>query len=346
MLSSLPKLLDKNFVIGFFLPALLGLMLVAWTFTPLPILEPLRNIAASDKKLTDLTYIILIVSLLAIALLTSNNLQYRMLEGYVPPLSWCIFLSRWQRHRFNCLKAKIDPLEQKLRTGGLTHEESLKLAPLRRRLLACFPASIEQVLPTRFGNTIRAFEVYPFTVYGADGVPVWSRLAAVISKDFAAQVEDARSRVDCLVNITFLATLIAFMALGIALWNANWALHRADAFFGAPNGARLFQFGLGELVLGYLSYRWAIVQAATWGEIVKSAFDCFLPGLIRQLGYRVPDLEAERRRFWSDFNRRVVYQYPMRGEWPVGPQDAAAQGTKNSIGGSTGVGDDEAGEGE
>ena len=80
MLSTLPKLLDKSFVIGFFFPALLAVLLVGWAFPSIAMLDPLRSLAASDKKLSDLTYIVLFVATVAILLLTTNHLQYRCLR--------------------------------------------------------------------------------------------------------------------------------------------------------------------------------------------------------------------------------------------------------------------------
>ena len=111
MLSSLPKLFDRNFVIGFFLPALLALLATAWTFPQLSILEPLRTLAASDKKLSDVLYIALIVWVLAILLLTTNNFQYRLLEGYYVPVSLRAWTSVWQRFRFQRLTDKVARLQ-------------------------------------------------------------------------------------------------------------------------------------------------------------------------------------------------------------------------------------------
>ena len=82
-LGSLPKILDKNFVIGFFLPALLAVVAVAWAFPRLGVLAPVRSLSASDKSVGDLIYLVLLVFVMAIFLMTANDTQYRMLEGYL-----------------------------------------------------------------------------------------------------------------------------------------------------------------------------------------------------------------------------------------------------------------------
>jgi hypothetical protein len=317
MLSSLPKLFDKNFVIGFFLPALLAVLAAAWTFPQVSLLEPLRTLAASDKKLSELLYVALMVWVLAIVLLTTNNFQYRLLEGYSVPVALRAWVSGWQRFRFRRLTAKVARLQGQ--TGRQSELISATLA-----LLNGFPTSIDQLLPTRFGNAIRAFEVYPRRVYGADSIPVWLRLGSVIPKSFAAQIEDARSRVDCLMNVACLAAALSVVALGGSLLQANWKFQLTDPFFFAPGGAREFNVALAGFVVAYLAYRWATVQVQLWGELVKSAFDCYLVALIRQMGYEVPLTAARRRAFWDDFNRVFLYQQTPLTDWPLAPEPPPA----------------------
>ena len=84
MFSGLQKLFDKNFAVGFFLPALMATFLGAWIFDSWSLLAPLRDLAASDKKLTDLTYIALLIWVVAVLLVTSNTFQYRLLGDGAP----------------------------------------------------------------------------------------------------------------------------------------------------------------------------------------------------------------------------------------------------------------------
>src|SRR5262249_55874624 len=69
--------------------------------------------------------------------------------------------------------------------------------------------------------------------------------------------------------------------------------------------------------VAYVSYRCAVVRIVPWGDLVKSAFDCYLPALIKQLGYAVPPTERGRRKFWSEINALVLYQWRMTQEWPL-----------------------------
>jgi hypothetical protein len=45
-----------------------------------------------------------------------------------------------------------------------------------RRLAREFPATRDQLLPTRFGNAVRSFERHPRVRYGLDGVTAWPRV--------------------------------------------------------------------------------------------------------------------------------------------------------------------------
>ncbi|MGH7093928.1 MAG: hypothetical protein ACREFB_10385, partial [Stellaceae bacterium] len=112
MLGNLPKLLDKNFVLGFYLPALLAVFVVAWAFPGLSVLDPLRHLPASEKMLDDLTYLGLLIWAAAILLMTGNHLLYRLLEGYLPPVSWFFLGSWWHRYRFGRIKKRFDRLMQ------------------------------------------------------------------------------------------------------------------------------------------------------------------------------------------------------------------------------------------
>jgi hypothetical protein len=322
MIGSLPKLLDKNFIIGFFLPALLVIVSVAWTFPSLTVLDPVRKLGASEKALTDVTYVVLIVWLVAIALMTANNVLYRILEGYLPPISWIRPLLWWHRWRFNRLKTRYQMLRIKWQNATNANEEfpgeeQNRASALRSKLLSRYPSSEADLRPTRFGNIVRSFETYPREVYGVDSVPVWLRLASVIPKDFTSLLDDARAETDCFVNLTFLALLIAIAVSVNAAYDANW--HQMPTWSALGSGSvRNIVIVAIALVISAVAYCWASMRAMDWGELVKSAFDCYLPALIKQLGYAVPTTEAERREFWEEFSALITYQQPMTwDQWPI-----------------------------
>jgi hypothetical protein len=278
-----------------------------------------------------LAWQVLAVWTLSVALLTTNHLQYRLLEGYLPPISWFGWMRARQQRRFERIakrraiireqwaRARAEgrefPAEQRHESARLT-ERLLTECPTRRDATKPDEIIADGIMPTRFGNMIRAFEVYPREIYGADSIPVWLRLATVVSKDFAGEIEDARAQVNCLVNVFFLALGLGVFALGRIAAGTDWSRLCAE-FAGLPADSWYdVTIALADLVVAWVAYRWATSLVAPWGDLVKSAFDCYLTALIKQLGYAVPPDAAQRRKFWSEFNAQVLYRQPIPTAWP------------------------------
>ena len=76
-----------------------------------------------------------------------------------------------------------------------------------------YPSTEDQVLPTSFGNAVRAYEDYSRVVYGFESINGWSRLQAVMSKEFMEILGSSRARVDLWLNLLFLAILFLGEAL-------------------------------------------------------------------------------------------------------------------------------------
>jgi hypothetical protein len=331
MLSSLPKLTDKNFAIAFLLPALLALLAVAQVFPKASwSLALLTQLTTEQKSLPDIAILLLAVWVVAVLLLTANHGVYRMMEGYLWPLSSLQFLKRKQERSFSTLNDEYEGLLAEW-TNAVSQgiefpfSKQNRINQLRLVLVSCFPSKLEELKPTRFGNAIRAFEVYPREVYGADSISVWLRLASVIPKAFQALVDDARAQVDFFVNGSFLSLGVALLALtGLVVqfvsaaaeaaslhstWCASWSRF-SDAFVanGCCRLAIILTLSIGICIL---AYQCAVLRVGAWGDLVKSAFDCYLPALAEKLGYPLPPTEADRKEFWGEFSTLVLYWQPM-----------------------------------
>jgi hypothetical protein len=346
MLASFSKIADRNFVIGFFLPALLLVLAAAYTFPELAWLGDVRAVK-SDKALTDLIYLVLGVWLVAILLIALVYFEYRILEGYLPPLSWMTWLKRRNQQEFDGLTAEKARM---YREWGEQREqypvsEQQRLDSIGVKLIASFPPSRHDIMPTRFGNAIRAFEFYPKVVYGADSISLWPRLVSVVSKDFQGAVSDARAPVDFFVNTCVLALLFGLCALGKLVFLLVWAAHSAaaDAVPSLAVAAAI------AFVVAGVAYWWAILNVANWGDLVKSAFDCYLPALGKQLGYVLPDTHEERRTFWTAFSRLATYEIPLTpGKWKFVADKGGTQSSGKSghtANGGNGNGGDDGGDG-
>ena len=193
----------------------------------------------------------------------------------------------------------------KLSADDLRRYRKLKLETARN-----LPSTPADVLPTDFGNAIRAFEFYSRDIYGADGVWVWLRLATVIPKDVADQIQDSRTQIDFLINCSLYAFVIAVLAFGRVIYAADNRLLPVSPI------CVWLQAGAAGLVATYLFYRWAVSRVPAWGEWVMTAYDCYLPALAKQLGYELPATEKDRMAFWKAFSQQLIYRRNPDGSLP------------------------------
>ncbi|AQH02713.1 hypothetical protein A9R05_27745 [Burkholderia sp. KK1] len=327
MFSGLSKLADKSFVLGFFLPALIGTIV---TIALIQGLRPYPLLTADwtkQQSIANLTVALLIVWTLSVLLMAGSHWMYRVLEGYSWPLRLQTLKDRqlkrrlWQRERVreayvaltsaspvvNCDSGnEIEEIERK----RLQDICRLQYLGLRRTLLLEYPEQRELVLPTRFGNVLRAFEMYAGNVYGVESIHAWPRLLAVVPKDYQTILADARAPVDFFVSSVFLSVAVGVVAL----------LRATDALVAGHSLLALILYssiGLAAFVVGRLSYLAAVSSAIAWGEVVKSAFDLYLPALAKALGYDLPNSSDDRRRFWETLATQFQFQEAMRPEdWP------------------------------
>ena len=291
MFSELPSIFDRNFVISFFLPALIfvivniGLSYSLGTPLQLPANSPLQ-----------VTTQIGVASLLGgIILLVLNYEIYRILEGY--PLESLAILKAVELRRFRHMKRELEGLHAERKLYPDDAEMPQRITDRRPKLwqefVRRFPDREDLVLPTSFGNTIRAFEVYSRVIYGFDAIPGWERLQAVISKDYSSIVNEAKAITDFCVNLLLLSFLFALEYIVVLL------------YMGLPIKLWIPVLSLGIALLAYSRAKGAV---RGWGEMVKGAFDTFLPDLRRKLEFPFPtDMKAEKE-LWTKFSRVIIYE--------------------------------------
>lgn len=305
MLSSVSNLADKNFIIGFFVPALVLLFGMAGLFDAVPWVHALNGKIGSDTSFTDLTYLAFGVWFVALLLMVCNYTFYRILEGYTFPFSRIAAMT--ERHRI-----RRERLRERFKTL-YAEEKATAASQTFRRLTQDYPPMKIDVLPTLFGNRIRAFEFYSNDLYGADGVTLWPRLLAVIGADFRAAIADAQAQVNCMMNLCFIALSFAVAALVRLLFETF-----SQSFPNPSDAPQLVVALIVAPALAYGAYGLATERVFVWGETVKSAYDCFLPNLASQLGYESPSPESKRRAFWHAMSQLLQYRTPLDdGQWPM-----------------------------
>lgn len=318
MFSKLPDLFNKNFAIGYFLPTIIFLLANRFLLEHFKLSLQLLNF--SDKNQVDAlvgtTLIGLISWLLSILLMALNRDMIRFLEGYgkLNPLKLFGFI---ERNRYLKLKAKIEELDRtRLTCISQKTEFPPKLRSQRIRLMQKivmrFPDDERWLLPTSFGNTIRAFEVYSRIMYGIDSIPGWYRLLGVVPDNFRKFIEEAEAQVNFWINICLLSSIIITEFIGLSI------------FFGKFSFSWIPAIAIIITVIAYTKARNASVE---WGNWVKSSFDIYLSDLRKKLNFPDSTNVSEEKRLWSKLSRAIIYN--KTEDMPIGSGNFPAKKGEN-----------------
>lgn len=294
MFTDLPKLLGKAFAVGFYLPAtvlLSGLLLVLRAFKLVD-----TDLAFIPTDFLGVAVSIFAAWLVAILMMALNRPIVRTLEGYGTGNPLKLMQPAVNRH----FDKNVEPLFSKAREIKKARAEKRpepKTAPdfskKLRLAVEGYPTQKEWLLPTKFGNRMRAFEIYSYEVYGLDAIPAWPRLIMILPESARNQLQEARSLLD------FSVSLVA-SALIILVTYGCLALH--------SNSTPAFWIPIAAVALWWTGQILILRAADQWGEQVKSAIDLYRRDLSKQLDLQHPEKATEERRMWSLTNRMMIYR--------------------------------------
>jgi hypothetical protein len=296
--GELPKLLGKTFLIGYLLPAALTLLASAamldfyghssvysWA---------LRLFGSADEK--QLAFRLGLGLALAwvggVVLLSINHSLIRTLEGY-GRFNPARLLKRWSASKFDDLKKQHDDIEGKRKDGKVPSELRGAHSRLRSRLGNEFPEAERLLLPTRFGNVIRAFERYPQIIYNIDAIHTWPRLQALIPERYGAMLDDARAQLDFWVNLWFGFVLLTLEAIVLLIYSRQISLLVAV---------------IAAIILAMLAAKVGQRAASQWGMLVKGAFDLYRGELCKQLGFEMPRSITVERQMWTVISQTFIFR--------------------------------------
>ena len=301
MFSKLPDLFNKNFVIGFFLPFALFLAANYFLLSQYGLLDDLIQLSTSSQfeVLVGTTIIGLVSWFGGVCLLVVNKDIFRIMEGYgiINPLR---LVRHIERRRYRKLKAAIQSLDRQYSDclaakKAFPQDLRVRRNQLMRELVTRFPDQEQWLLPTAIGNIVRAFEIYPRVMYGVDAIPSWNRLMAVIPLEFLQYIDDAKSQVDFWVNIGFISLLTTVEYFVLALSFSQF---------------RVVWFPVLALLVAVAAYVLSGNTAKRWGDLVKAAYDIYLPDLQEKLGFQELNSAEEERLQWRSFSQALIYRLP------------------------------------
>lgn len=309
MLKELPKLLDRDFLIGFFLPGALFAAAAVWILIPIPEVRNLIKQLATDP-ISGFVICFIVVGILAVHLAIANRAITRFFEGYYFPKNRLWFPEWWQLRRRNSRLEKLSDLERRWDAIEDNPRQLRQARDKRNRLLrelaTLFPDDDRYVLPTGFGNVIRAFEVYPGRMYGIDAIPAWPRIMILIPEELSKQIGAAKSAVDYFLNVCLLSMILCCFKLYRIWWAYQTDMSHSWIGYILDNRSRYIPLIL-LLLLAILAYRAACYAAIGWGNTVKSTFDLYIDELAKRLGYE-PPLPVE---VWREITQSFLYLDPL-----------------------------------
>ncbi|MCA9994462.1 MAG: hypothetical protein KDE56_01870 [Anaerolineales bacterium] len=193
----------------------------------------------------------------------------RWLEGYWP--NWLSWLRRFLIKRQQAKQTAREQQWQALAAKGLT-----TLPPAERQqyaqldqTLRLFPASPNDMMPTRLGNYLRAAETWPRHKYGLDAVICWPRLWLLLPDNTRQDLAGARAALN--QDVEWFTWALLFAVWAVLTW---WAL-------------------IPSIVAMILAYRAALQTATQYGSLIEATFDVHRTSLYQALRFPLPTTPAE-----------------------------------------------------
>jgi hypothetical protein len=303
--SDFAGIFSRYFVIGFFLPVFFVLVLTAHLVEP----SATPGVYATASGGTQVVILGGAALLGGLLLLGVNQAVIRIFAGY--PLQslltwlgsesesgsdgWLVNLLSLPT-LWNLLKRW--KLEMRIRNDQST-EAAVKLNQY-------YPWNANEVMPTRLGNAIRAFESYPFKAYGLDGPPNWPRVEALVTENEKEALAEALTTFAFWLNQSVLALAATiYVLVGGVYANPN-----------ASTGSMAILTVLTMLIgvfLAWAAYRAAVGAAVRWGASVRAAYDLHRLELYAKLGLKRPQTAAEERLIARAANRAASFGEELVG---------------------------------
>jgi hypothetical protein len=213
---------------------------------------------------------------------------YRLLEGYAWPGPLRRYRAGIHRKRKEAVKQRVDAAPQ-------GWEKGLYLEKLAR-----YPLDDRQVVPTRLGNAIRAFETYGKTRFNLDSQTLWSELCSLVPKYLQNELDRSRAIVDFFVALFYACFSAAILSIVAGI----------SGFAMKSN----FVFGALMLLASWGAYEMAVRSCAYWRATVQALVDLGRVDLAKGLGLKLPATLSEEREMWGYVTSYVYYGNVTTGE--------------------------------
>lgn len=333
--------MGSNFLVAAFVPAMAFIVVSFISFQP--ILPSSYNYVEGDATtfLQSSLILILFTTILGFTLYSISTYTYKSFEGYTFILGKeshvrRLFLKRQAIRYYKIINIKNqvekqlekvaekidaernDPMTGKWRNRRLTRyiqrQKTLtnKKYILTSELDAGFPTSPEFIMPTRFGNILRAAELYPNKRYGIDAVPLWGRLAFVMPIDGMEKVNEANNQCQFLLNATLLSVIFSMLNLFASMYQGIvwWAkiTNNSLLYFIIINREpyvyqqRIWLYltlAILALAMARFFYETSLFNVTQMGETIRVSYDVYRFTLLKALHLELPKSLKEEKKVWN-----------------------------------------------
>lgn len=232
MNDSIIKEIGRSYIVSSLIPSIFAVLLAVVLFSDL-----LSSVSSTTESLLffegSTGLIIAFTFWLAFALYSAQDPIVKLFEGYYfEKIKW---IGSNQLSETKALHADLAKLNRQASRLKKLHElgnpqdsrihklkkkvekEKLHLIPSIQEHEIRAPLSEANLLKTKFGNVLRASEIYASERYGIDGLTLWPRLAHVLPREFTASLEEQNNKLMFLLNSSLLAFILALATLSGAI---------------------------------------------------------------------------------------------------------------------------------
>ncbi len=317
--------LGSNFLVASMVPSLALVISCIFLFDPILNTGSAFKDPQSAYGLVSFGLVIFVATVIIGFTLTAlNTYILKMFEGYVIPFPMRIIYSlrrraHWQKARHmrehrDDLRKEILRLEKDLDQNPELDEKLEQLRDQHYKAASdydqTYPEDQGDILPTRFGNTLKAAENYTGERFGFDGVQFWPRLVHVIPAEYRQSIDAVRNELSFLVNMSILSftfSILCVLAIFYTMSKTNVGLGGSAVFLGFLLKSLPYLIALvAGLLISVFFYNASLFSVGSFGLMIRSSFDLFRLDLLKKMELELPKNSIEEFETWYSLNELIV----------------------------------------
>jgi hypothetical protein len=327
--------MGRNFLVAAFIPAMAFVVCSYVVFQPMlpDILKYSSDLPFVEKGIV----LLLFTTILGFTLYTIGIYVYKAFEGYVFILGKnngirrsflrkhkklyqkAVLQKKTTERDLEIINRKLQELIDSQTIGQWYNKRLSRLIRKRQNLEETkyrltyyldhnYPASLSAVMPTRFGNLLRAAEMYPKR-YGIDAVPLWSKLASALPADnsMMEKINEANNQCQFLLNGSLLGVVFSILCLiGASFEGMKWSIDK----LGNSNDGNLaiiyLLLMLVSLTIARFFYEASLYNVGQFGEMIRATYDLHRFQLLDAMHIELPLTLKDEKEIWLKVSHFVT----------------------------------------